>query len=156
VVLENIDEVFKRVDARDFFDLFDLVAERSDGVFWVATTRHAEDVPKSQLLRPGRFEERLWLSPPSSEVKKVYYETYLAPLMNAGEAKADHLELLAANPDLTYAQLQEMRLLIAKVIMDGDPEKLMPEFRSFCQEQVIGSDRSGGQTAQADQIEARV
>ena len=165
VVLDNIDQILTRIDETAFFDIFDNVSERSDGIFWIVTSRKPEHVPKNQLVRPGRFEEPLRLTPPSGEVKKKYYETYLEPFMVAalggepealGHAKLEHIALLESNPDLSFAHLQEMRLLIAKVIMDGDPEKLVPEFQMFCQEQVISGDRWGSPSSQSNELADRV
>ncbi|MBI3555901.1 MAG: ATP-binding protein [Deltaproteobacteria bacterium] len=165
VVLDNIDQFLTRIDETDFFDIFDLVSERSDGIFWVVTSRKPELVPKNQLVRPGRFEEAVRLTPPSADVKKKYYENHLEPFMVAalggqpetlGASKLEHIALLESNPDLSYAHLQEMRLLIAKVIMDGDPEKLVPEFQMFCQEQVIAGDRWGSPSSQSHELEDRV
>lgn len=170
IVIDNIDRIFKRIDPRVFFDAFDFVAERSDGVFWIATSSRSEEVPKDQLLRPGRFEETVRLPLPSSEIKRKYYEAYLEPFMVAAlgdqaemlvSAKNEHLGMLEANPDLTFAHLQEMRLLIAKVIMGGTAQggafdQLIPEFQMFCQEQVIAGDRSGGRSAQNVELEERV
>jgi SpoVK/Ycf46/Vps4 family AAA+-type ATPase len=164
VVLENINEVFRHVDPAVFFDIFDQVSERTTGIFWVATTRKPEDVPKEQLVRPGRFEEVLRNTPPTFEVKKLYYETYIEPfLTDIGPAKAEHLALLESNEHLTFAHLHEMRHLIVKVLMDGsdDPEvtpigKLIHELELYCQEQVIASDRAGGRTQDATALEERI
>ncbi len=165
IVLDNIDQILTRIDETVFFDIFDLVSERADGIVWIVTSRKPETIPKNQLVRPGRFEEALRLTPPNADVKKKYYETYLEPFMVAalggqpealGQAKLEHIALLESNPDLSYAHLQEMRLLIAKVIMDGDPERLVPEFQLFCQEQVIAGDRWGSPSSQSNELADRI
>lgn len=165
VVLENLDMLLRRVEPDVFVDLLDYANERADGVFWMATTRRAEEVPKNSLLRPGRFEESLRFTPPSAETKRKYYETHLEPFMVAalgGQAelltamKQEHLTLLEQNEQLTYSHLQEMRLLIAKVIMDGNPDRLVSEFQSFCQEQLIAGDRWGGPSVALTELGERI
>jgi len=86
-----------------------------------------------------------------------FYETYIEPFMgDLGPAKPEHLALLEQNFQLTYAHLQEMRLLVTKVLMDGEPDKLIQEFQVFCAEQTIGGDRWGGKAATAAEIADRV
>ncbi|MBI3544554.1 MAG: hypothetical protein HY075_14885, partial [Deltaproteobacteria bacterium] len=165
VVLDNVEQIFKRIDSNDVFDILDFAAERLDGMFWVATSRKPEEVPKNQLVRPGRFEELVRLSAPGNEVKKKYYELYLEPFMvaaNGGQAdlftaaKQEHLAALEQNENLTYSHLQEMRLLVAKVLMDGGPDRLVSEFQMFCQEQLIAGDRWGGPSSQTNELEERI
>lgn len=165
VVLDNIDQLLQRIDEGDFFDAFDFASERADGVFWFVTSRKPEQLPKNQLVRPGRFEELLRMAPPAADVKRKYYENYLEPFMNSAlggtpealePAKAEHLALLDENENLSFAHLQEMRLLIAKVLMDGTPDKLVGDFQMFCQEQVISGDRSGSASSQTKELEERV
>lgn len=162
IVLENIDALLRRMDASTFFDLFDAASERASGVFWIVTSRRPEEVPKNQFVRPGRFEEILRFAPPAAEVKRKYYETYLAPFLSEGEgsevnlSKDEHLALLDSNENLTFSHLQEMRLLVAKVLMDGEPDKLANELRYFCQEQAIAGDRVGGASPSAMELEERV
>lgn len=161
VVLENVDEVLSRIDVAAFLDVFDNVSDRAEGVFWVATTRNPEIVPKSQLVRPGRFDDSIRVANPSSEVKAKFYEAHIEPILRGvgvdiGAFKADHLAILEANAAISYAHLNEMRVLTARVLMDGDPSRLGPELQTFCQEQLIGSDRSGGRSAQATELDERV
>jgi SpoVK/Ycf46/Vps4 family AAA+-type ATPase len=158
VVIDNIDQIFKRIDISDFFDIFDQVAEKCDGVLWAVTSRNPEDVPKMQVVRPGRFEESMRLTHPSAEVKKKFYETYLEPFMQdtLGPAKAEHLALLEQATTLTYAHLEEMRQLIAKVIMEAEPDRLVSEFQTFVQEQMIAGDRWGGDSTRTQELEERV
>lgn len=158
VVIENLDQILKRVDAQAFLDLFDYVSERLEGVFWIATTRNAEDVPKNQIVRPGRFEESLRLGSPPNDVRKRFYETYLEPFMGDGleSTKSEHIALLESIPELSFAQLQEMRLLVAKVLMDGVPESLSSAFRVFAEEQAIAGDRSGGVAAALQDVGERM
>jgi hypothetical protein len=61
LVLEDVDQMVKVMEPHVFFKLMDLAMERSDGFFWIANSRHPEEAPKTQLLRPGRFDEAVRL-----------------------------------------------------------------------------------------------
>lgn len=161
VVIENIDEILSRIDVAVFLDAFDNVSDRAEGVFWVATTRNPEVVPKSQLVRPGRFDDSIRVVNPSAEVKAKFYEAHIEPILKGVGAdvqsfRLEHLAILEANAAISYAHLNEMRVLAARVLMDGDPSRLGPELQTFCQEQLIGADRSGGRSAQAAELDERV
>lgn len=160
-VIENLDELLRKIDPGFFFDAFDAVSNRVDGVFWAATTRHPEDLPKNQLVRPGRFDDSLRVSWPNAEEKRAYYEAYVGPFLSGlGEdseaLKQELLSLLESNENLSFAHLQELRTLMVRVLMDGDSARLGGELQSFCREQVISANRWGGKRAVIDELEERV
>ena len=161
IVIENIDQILQRIDPSVFLDIFDDVSNRREGIFWVATTRRPEDVPKIQLVRPGRFDDSLRVAYPNAETKRKYYETYIEPIMtdlgiDPALAKQEHLSVLETNDQLSFAHLEEMRSLLVRVLMDGDSAKVSQELSTYCQEQVIGFNRWGGRTDQALELEERV
>lgn len=160
VVLDHIDVILKRVDVSDFLTVFDEISERAEGFYWIATTRTPENVPKSQLVRPGRFDDSLRVTQPTADVKTRFYEAYIAPFLKSvgvdvENVKADHLAALDSNPSLSYAHLQEIRVLMTKVLMDGDPAALSEAIQTYCQEQLIGGNRWGGQTAATEELAER-
>lgn len=161
IVIENIDQILRRIDTGVFLDIFDDVSNRSEGLFWMATTRRPEDVSKIQLVRPGRFDDSLRIANPDAETKRKYYATYIEPIMttlgiDAALSKQENLPLLEANDQLSFAHLEEMRCLLVRVLMDGDSAKVGQELSTYCQEQVIGFNRWGGRTEQALELEERV
>ncbi len=74
IVLEDIDELIRRMEPHVFFTILDQAMYRTEGALWIATTRHAEHAPKTQLLRPGRFEDAIRFDHPSTDLRRLLLE----------------------------------------------------------------------------------
>ncbi|MEO5969432.1 MAG: AAA family ATPase, partial [Bdellovibrionia bacterium] len=48
IVLEDVDLMIRTMEPHVFFTLLDQAMERSEGFFWIANSRHAEETPKTQ------------------------------------------------------------------------------------------------------------
>ena len=70
IVLEDVDLMIRTMEPEVFFTLLDHAMERAEGTFWIANSRHPEETPKIQLLRPGRFDEAVRLEPPNLELRR--------------------------------------------------------------------------------------
>ncbi len=80
IVLEDVDLVIQRMDPEIFFTLLDHAQERADGTFWIATSRRPENSPKTQLVRPGRFEESIRTELPSKALRReLLMNDFLVP-----------------------------------------------------------------------------
>lgn len=148
VCIDHIDAIFQKIDPKHFFDIFDAISERTEGVFWVATSRVPENVPKGPLIRPGRFDESVRITPPDAAAKARYYENFIAPLFQGSpefEAlRSTHLDLLNQNTQLSFAHLEELRMKAAQVLMSGAIEKVGEELSQYLKELVVLADRDGG------------
>ena len=156
VTIENIDEILKRVDSRDFFAAFDDISSRLDGVFWLTTSRHSEVVPKNLLVRPGRFDEALRLNLPTNEVRAEYFSNYLRDAFLDGESgdadmKAAQVseklrELVSLSENFTFAHLHEMRQLAVSRMVHPTEELQSEALLAYCRDQAINAERWSGRS----------
>jgi SpoVK/Ycf46/Vps4 family AAA+-type ATPase len=120
LVLEDVERMISRMENEDFFSILDHAMERSDGLYWVATSRHPDLVPKMQLLRPGRFDFSLKLGVPSDGLRRELIRSQLLPLLVA----------LPRDPSV-QALLAEIELELSPppVVLEGtlEAEASLPE-----------------------------
>ncbi len=106
VVLEDVDVMIERVEPPTFFEILDHAFERADGILWVATSRHPEQTPKTQLVRPGRFDVSFRFDGPSPVLRAELLKGLF------GEDRPDLVERVSG---LTYAHFIELKLLKLRV-----------------------------------------
>lgn len=158
IVLEDIDQMTRVMDPEVFFTLLDHTMERAEGTFWIANSRRAEDAPKMQLLRPGRFDEAIRLEPPSAELRKVLFGEFL----ESGELSEQDFEeamkeLVTATEGLTYSHFEECRQLVARLKLEQKShEEVTGQLKSYIDDQAIAGDRWGGLSDSTAELETRV
>lgn len=166
IVLEDVDLFTRRMDPSDFFTILDHALERAEGTFWIATTRHPENTPKSQLVRPGRFDEAIKLDSPGPALRRDLLMNLLVPFFSLeakGEASfaegADEktlTELAEKTEGLSYAHFEELRQIIARAAISGNRAEIWLSLESYISDQVIAGDRMGGISDMAHELEQRV
>lgn len=162
IVLEDIDQIVKRMEPEVFFTLLDHAMERADGTYWVATTRHPQDSPKTQLLRPGRFDESLRMDYPSASLRKeILANDFLVPFYgslsaNEGDEEALLSELVVITEGLSYSHFEELRQIAAALKLEKREAEFWEHARTYIQDQQIAGDRIGGPSDSATQLDERV
>lgn len=144
VVLENIDRMIARMDPEIFFSLLDFAMERGQGIFWVATSRHPELLPKSQLLRPGRMDDLLRVEHPDSNMREIILREIFKEFEIQLLSENDFQELLAQTENLSFAHFIEMRRIAARALTSNNPEEAYQLLLSYLQDQLLQYDRLGG------------
>ena len=111
IVFEEAEEIF-RYNEREMLRLMDGDAKLG-GVLYLATTNYIEKMsPRS--LRPGRFDKKVYIGPPTMEQRKQYLTHKLK-----GLAEAPEIENLAKKSEgFGFGHLRE---LIAGIYAVGDP-----------------------------------
>jgi SpoVK/Ycf46/Vps4 family AAA+-type ATPase len=172
IVLEDVDQMTRVMDPEVFFTLLDHTMERAEGTFWIANSRRAEDAPKIQLLRPGRFDEAIRLEPPTQELRKELMNQLLGRSSSAVREGASNSEpgsleksisdeLLAefvqSTEGLTYSHFEEVRQIIAKMQLEKrQVDEVWSQLRSYIDDQVIAGDRWGGLSDSTQELYTRV
>jgi hypothetical protein len=101
VVLEDADE-HCNYGEREFLQLLD-GADAVDNVLYLATTNYIDRFP-ARLLRPGRFDKKMYLPCPPIEGRRVYLEKKIGDQVDAAE-----LERLAKETEgLSFGHLREL------------------------------------------------
>lgn len=149
IVLEDIDQIVNRMEPEVFFTLLDHAMERAEGTFWVATTRHPEDSPKIQLVRPGRFDESLRLDMPSAAVRRELLRDdlvvpYFAVLPAGTDEEVMLSDLVSRTDGLSYSHFEEVRGLAARLKIEKREGEIWTLVRDYLEDQVIAGDRGGG------------
>lgn len=153
IALEDVDEMLRRIDPYAFFQILDHWMLHSDGVFWVATTRHPELVPKAQLVRPGRFDEAIKLIEPTHEIRLKLLEEVLPMEMDRNFV----LECAQLTEALSYSHLEELRHLVVRLRVEGaDSAGIAAAVTDYIDTQQIARDRWGGLSDQTAEVEERV
>lgn len=155
IVLEGVDAMVRTMDPNVFFELLDFAMARADGTFWVACTKHPELSPKTQLIRPGRFDESLRFDAPSLTLRREL----LGRLLGTGDAAPDGSVLEALvdqTQNLTFSHFEEMRVLAARNQVQGRTEELRWTLQSYLEDQLIAGDRWGGISDASQELEDRV
>ncbi len=163
IVLEDVDRMVRSMEPEVFFTLLDHALERADGTFWIANTRHPEDAPKIQLLRPGRFDEAVRLEPPHSELRLELLTELLLPQK---PQEGDDLSLLGEGAlkewteqtsGLTFSHFEELRQIVARMKLEklGNPE-ISAGVRAYIEDQMIAGDRWGGVSDTVLELNQRV
>ena len=163
IVLDHIDQIISRMEPEVFFNLLDHAMERAEGSLWIATTRHAENVPKTQLIRPGRFDESIRFEAPSKDLRiQMLIGVFdWEKVSEAGTSLSEWVEMTAG---LSFSHFEEMRQIVARAhARKVDPQAILAEMKSYVEDQVIAGDRLGGvsdQTAllmdRVEQVDPRV
>lgn len=101
VVLEDADE-YAGYEEREFLQLLD--GEQSiSGVLYLASTNYIESFPP-RLLRPGRFDKKIFVGPPPIAGRKAYLSKKLA-----GMEKDTEIDRLAKETDgMSFGDLREL------------------------------------------------
>ncbi len=140
VVLDQFDEFTRRMEPQDFFQILDHAWARSQGTLWIATTRHPDLVPKTQAIRPGRFEQMFRFDGPNLETR----EKLLRNLPLGVSDEYTFRELLDLTESLHFAHFEEMRQICAHLLLEQREMELISAMRVYLQDQLLTSDRSGG------------
>ena len=153
IVLEDIDLMTRVMEPEVFFTLLDHAMERAEGTFWIANSRHAEQAPKTQLLRPGRFDEAIRLDPPQGDIRKSLIRQILGSELE--EVLFD--ELVGLTEGLTYSHFEEFRQIIARLKLENaEAETYFPSLKSYIEDQSIAGDRWGGISDSTEELNTRV
>jgi SpoVK/Ycf46/Vps4 family AAA+-type ATPase len=164
IVLEDVDQMIHRMETDVFFTLVDHAFERSEGQLWVATSRRPEDAPKTQLVRPGRFETSIHLAAPPAAVRKETLMSFLLPFFTAEPAGAEGVsideealaDLVARTEGLSFAHFEELRQVCARLKLESREAELWPAVHEYLQDQLIAGDRWGGAGDLRAQVDRRV
>ncbi len=167
IVLDDVDLIIKRMETEDFFTLLDHSMDRADGTFWVATSRHPEDTPKTQLIRPGRLEDPIRLERPSPNLRRELLQSLAgAALPDApaapplGEDELPPLtpldEMVENTEGLTFAHFEEIRVILARVQAEGRKGESWTELENYVKDQFIAGDRWGGLSDLTEKLNQRV
>ncbi len=139
-VLEHLDQMISRMETHEFFSILDHALARSQGSLWIGTSRHAELLPKTQSIRPGRFDQSLRFEGPTIELREVLLRNLPLGLSDENSFR----ELLELTEGLTYAHFEELRQLCANLLLEGREFEIPNTLRSHLRDQIIASDREGG------------
>ena len=157
VVLEDVDSLLAKIEPEIFFSLIDHAMERSAGILWIATTRHAENTPKTQLLRPGRFDEAIRMELPSAPLRRTLLAQMIEFPPETSEDPGILSEWVGLTEGNTFAHFEEMRQIIARMRMEKrNAEDVIEAIKSYIEDQVIAGDRLGGVSAEAEALQERV
>ena len=152
VVLDHVDEMISRMETHEFFGLLDHALERSQGTLWIATTRHADLVPKTQCIRPGRFDIAIRFEGPTFPLREVLLRNL--PLGLADDSSFH--ELLELTDGLTYAHFEELRQICATTLMEGREHEIGEAVRSHLRDQLIAGNRQGGASDLTETLGRRI
>lgn len=101
VILEDADE-YVGYSERDMLQLMD-GEESQDNVVYLASTNYIDRFPP-RLLRPGRFDKKIFLGTPSNEARRVYLMHKLK-----GLAEDDAIDNLVSKTEgLSFGHLREL------------------------------------------------
>jgi SpoVK/Ycf46/Vps4 family AAA+-type ATPase len=162
IVLEDVDQTIRHMEPADFFTLLDHAQARADGTFWVATSRNAEAAPKTQLIRPGRFDESIRLDAPAAPLRRELMMNLLVPYLSASEEQETALDeqefatLVEDTQGLSFAHFEEMRQIAARLKLAERQGEAWTELRSYVQDQIIARDRWGGLSDITEEVGRRV
>jgi SpoVK/Ycf46/Vps4 family AAA+-type ATPase len=145
IVLEDVDQIVRRMEP--------------DGTFWVATSRHPEDTPKTQLLRPGRFDESIRMDLPAPQLRKeILMNDFVVPFFPTLSEDEEKLlaELVEQTDGLSYSHFEEMRQIAARLKLEKREGEFWQIVRGYIQDQIIAGDRWGGLSDQTTELNERV
>lgn len=156
IVLENVDQILSRMEPEVFFTLLDHAIERAEGTLWIATTRHAETVPKTQLIRPGRFDESIRFESPSKELR-IQLLIQVFDWEKVPQEEHSLSQWIEMTQGLSFSHFEEMRQIVARAqARKLEPEAILFEMKSYVEDQVIAGDRLGGLSDQTELLMDRV
>jgi SpoVK/Ycf46/Vps4 family AAA+-type ATPase len=162
ITLEDVDLMVKRMEPEVFFSLLDHAMARGEGQFWIATSRHPESAPKTQLVRPGRFDESVRMELPGSGLRgELLMKDLLAPFHAPSESDPEERsrllsELVESSQGLSFAHFEELRQIAARLKVESRDSEIWEQIRSHIQDQIIAGDRWGGASDATAEVEERV
>jgi SpoVK/Ycf46/Vps4 family AAA+-type ATPase len=159
IVLEDVDQIVKHMEPEVFFTLLDHALERADGTFWVANSRHPEDTPKTQLIRPGRFDESIRLELPNPALRReILMNDFVVPFFSTLSEDDEKLlaELVEQTEGLSFSHFEEMRQIVANLKLEKREAEFWQIVRVYIQDQIIAGDRWGGLSDSTHQLEERI
>ncbi len=159
IILEDVDRMIRTMETEDFFILLDHAMERADGVLWIATSKHPELTPKTQLVRPGRFDESWRFDVPAPLLRKeILMNDFMVPFFSTLSQDEDQLlgELVEETHGLTFAHFEELRQIAAQLKLSDRLPEFWIEARSYIQDQIISGDRWGGMSDKTTEVRERV
>lgn|GEM_PF-1042377 len=152
VILDHLDEMITRMEPHEFFNVLDHALERSRGTLWIATTRHAELLPKTQCVRPGRFDINVRFDGPPLPLREVLLRNLPLGLAN----DSSFHELLELTEGLTYAHFEELRQICATLLMEGREYEIADAVRGHLRDQLIAGNRQGGASDLTEALGRRI
>lgn len=156
IVLEDVDLMIRNMEPEVFFKLLDHAMERAEGTFWIANSRHPEQAPKTQLLRPGRFDESIRLELPSAELRRDLIQA-VVPIEGLQWDESTLDEWVEQTQRFTFSHFEELRHLAARLnLEEQDPSDYWPVLKSYVEDQLIAGDRWGGSSDATQELQERV
>jgi SpoVK/Ycf46/Vps4 family AAA+-type ATPase len=159
IVLEDVDQMVERMEPEVFFTLLDHAMERAEGSFWIATSRHPEKAPKTQLVRPGRFDESIRLDLPGAPLRKeILMNDFVVPFFSTlSEDEEKTLTALVEETEgLSFSHFEEMRQIAARLKLEGRESEFWETIHGYIQDQIIAGDRWGGISDATTDLNERV
>lgn len=153
VLLEDVDRMIKTMEPEVFFTLLDHAQERAPGFVWISTSRHPDETPKTQLIRPGRMDESFRFELPGASIRDQLLQLILPDLL---ESEEERLRLSESTEALSFAHFQELRILVARLRAEGRESELFSEVDAYVQDQIISGDRWGAPSDASDEVSERV
>jgi hypothetical protein len=121
ICFEEADELLSYGGERTMAQLMD-GDTKVDNVLYLATTNHLDRL-SARMLRPGRFDKKVYVAPPNLESRRRFLEKKLRDITDS-----DMISTLARRSDgMSFGHLRE---LIAGVFAIGDPvEEVLTRLR---------------------------
>lgn len=115
---------------------------RNEGVIIIGATNRVEDLDKA-LLRPGRFDVRVTVSPPDLLGRKDIFSHYLSKIIHTDELNID--TLAKGTTGFTGADIENMVNQAAlRAAIDGCSMVMMPHFEEARDRVIMGPARLKG------------
>jgi SpoVK/Ycf46/Vps4 family AAA+-type ATPase len=155
IVLEDVDVMIRKMEPQVFFELLDHAMSKSEGFFWIASSRHPEETPKTQLLRPGRFEEAIRLEIPQAELRAQILKQLLTEIEEFSEENP--LSVWIENTSgLSFAHFEELRQIKLRMLVQGrDKIEISLALSGYVNDQLIAGDRWGGLSDSTQDLKQR-
>jgi energy-coupling factor transporter ATP-binding protein EcfA2 len=115
VVMEDLDTLVRRGEV-DILKMLDGVDTTFDSVLFLATSNYIEKIP-ARMLRPSRFDLKIQLDFPSSDLRRRYLEDLLKAAGTSGR-KFNLAKAVADTDGFSFADLKE--LFISACVFEYD------------------------------------
>lgn len=123
-IVEDIDAVIDDEGDRGILALLDGESQ-VDGVIWLATTNHIDQLPATLVNRPSRFDEVIEIGMPSAAARKAYLQ-HVAPEIT------DDLERWVRDTEgFSIAHLKELALAV--MCLDHPYQKALGRIRKMAE-----------------------
>jgi len=111
IVLEDVDGLV-RYDEHEFLQLLDGISNDREGMLFIATTNHLQDIPE-RIYRPSRFDQLIEVGLPEASIRDKYITSLCARF------GVDYRQDIAAASDgLSFAHMKE--LVISCLLFDSE------------------------------------